>query len=228
MNFKYKAIAAFAAFLLLFGLLARITQLQTRVYQTELAKDSVEAVNSKTITRIQGDLQVAQRRIVQTELEKDSLSIALKTQSKVRASLLVTIDSLKGHVQTVVQKTDSTFTAKFPETHQPPFTVNATVDANIVQGIATLDFAVKIDPFKVGLDIGCGLAFNDVRPATITLVTPSFVTVSVDTVKQSREVCSPKPATSIHVGSIKTDAKLLGIGAILGAVAHWYFNRGDK
>lgn len=214
----------FVGFLLMVSLLLRISFLQNKVYQTEMAKDSIEAVSSVTIRTIKGDLQVAQHRIIQTEMEKDSLSKALKTATRIRATMSFQIDSLKASVRTVVVRDSGITSMDFPEIHKPPFKVKASVD--IVQDIATLDFTAKIDPFSVGLDVGCGTENNGVRPATATLITPKFVTVSVDSIKQSKEVCSPKPASIIQSGmGIAKKTSLFGSGIAVGLAIYHFFGR---
>lgn len=190
MTIADKGKLAIALFLLV-GLLSAatyISKLRETIYRTELAKDSIEAVNSQTVKV--GDTWM--RRAIQTELVADSLNKALKTKPKVIVKTEFVVTPVDGTVVAPIAVSDSLFEMKFHEV-KPPYTVDAAVIGNTLSKVGSLTYSVKLDPFKIGVRVDCGVETNGIRPATVGFETPTFIAVSLDTVRQSKEVCSLRP-----------------------------------
>jgi hypothetical protein len=162
------------------------------------AKDSVEAVNSRTVLLLAGKNRVYSRRVVQTKLERDSLARALRTETRLNASLTLVLDSVSGSSVSVSK--DGTYVF---HRYEGPYTLDAKV--TVTGDTGSLKFSIKQDPLGLGIRLECSESSTPVRSASILVLAPAGVTVSVDSASQSRDVCSGSSSPA-HTGISRTRA----------------------
>ena len=201
----------------------------TRTYQRKAMEgqfllDSVMAVNDTMRVSYALDRVRFERRIVQTEMKNDSINKRLKTESAVRLTLQYFVDSVYGvadHVDmddiegdTLPDVLNVTFSG-----YTPPFRVSGVTTLDFVEDTAGTTYKVSMDPFGINMRIECGkTAVNGVRPALALIETPKFVRVTMDTLRQDPDVCSPPPSIPI-VASKQANKLWLVVGFGVGAYA---------
>lgn len=179
------------------GHLQRTNQaLALRAYNDSAALDTTRrlALSRKDSIQILGDsLQGFTQLVVQVRQEKDQLDYALGIERKFRVHLTATIDTLRARLvpstAPVVTDSQGTRHASF-HVEQPTFTAALGVSVPSI-GPAVLDsLLVNPKPARLALRIGCGAANGDgVRPAHVTVTTPTWMTISMTTPEQAPEVC---------------------------------------
>jgi hypothetical protein len=193
------------------ALMANIHGLKNQLHTVALQKDSVEAAGSATVKL--NEVTWA-RRVVQLQFERDSIDKKLDAVSRLRAKVTV-VTQVVGDTQTVAPDTANhadTTVYKF-DSYKEPYRLNATVGV-VPNGAAKLDWRVTKDSSRYGVRLECGPEKNGVRPASIVFHASAYESVSIDSVEQSKEVCSPGAGTQ-NTGISRTRAYTeLGVVAV--------------
>lgn len=160
------------------------------------AADSTREISDRnaTLARIRGQgFEIVQRQVVQQTLRGDSLDRALQLQAKVNADLTFQLAELRTRstsTQPVVQTPEGVRSAEF-QVSQVPFTGSARVALPPAPAKGTLDLSLKVAPAMITQRIGCTDPDSQGgRSAFATIVTPSWLSVTIDRVEQSRDVCN--------------------------------------
>lgn len=168
-----------------------------RAENVELALDLDRSQAEKDSTRrvlrgLKGAFAFWQRRAFQTTLERDSLDEALGQESRARLAAELQVDSLRATAEAlvVVDTVTDTRSASF-DVRQEPFTVAADIRLPPPPSAGEIDLGVDVDPVALGVRLTCGESDGRVRPASVLLTTPEWLTARVDSVRQDPEVCNP-------------------------------------
>lgn len=178
-------VAALTILGLLLGQYALIRHYRGVAFRNALARDSVEAAADTTRRTLLGENTLYQRRIIQVSLERDALDKALKARSVARASTTLRLPV----VDTVLVAVSRADTATFTYDSIP---YHATVTVAWAD-TATARFRFRADSIWVRQRTTCGAPVRGIRPATLTYLTPSWVTLTVDSAVQSPLFCNPTP-----------------------------------
>lgn len=224
--FKLK-LAGLAALAIVFvSLLGRIVYLEYDRANIAFQADSVSA--EKDITHVIDLLNthVAYRRVIQLkEIEKNEINKKLQTESKLRAVAEAKIRRVNtGAKAPVVVQNDSTITYTFNITDTPPFdTLRLDFETPPPPDSASVTIVASFLPINLNIDAQCGQLKNGIRPAILSIQTPSWIGISLDTLHQSREVCNP----DIRVASSSVKKYVVGgvVGGILTASTIYYLTR---
>jgi hypothetical protein len=189
-----------------------------------LVRDSLEVANDSTrrltVAGYDTAISLWQRRAYQTEQRADFLDKKLKQESMAREQLSFVVDSLHTVLEGTVVDTGGVRSANF-HTYQAPFTVDLGVDlpAPPARGIARV--SVTTDTANVGVRLTCGKPVSGIRPANVTVSTPKWLTVRVDSASQDAGVCNVRKPTKLQrfVSGLK-DILKVGGGFALGAILH--------
>lgn len=167
--------------------------------------------------RALGDsLALTIRKVQQVSQKATALDSALGQVNKANYALTVRIDSLRVLSEAAVVRHSDTLTATF-QVEQPPYHVTAGVQLPQI-GTGRLDLGITQDPLPIRVKVACGsdLGFG-VRPAFVDVLTPKYVTVRLDSLLQTPEVCSPAPISAV---SRSVPAVWLILGALIMRVLH--------
>jgi hypothetical protein len=200
-----------------------------KTMEGQLLVDSLVAdADTTRVARALDDVQrqVFMRRAIQAEMKADALNKKLKTESSVRATLQFFVDSVyNGNADTNVDGLDGdtlpdVLNVEF-NGYTPPFKVSGVTIIDFVEDTAGTKYSVVMDPFKIGMRVECSnKAINGVRQATVLVDAPLFVRVSLDTLRQSPDVCSPPPSVPIATSSNRNKlwtALGFGVGVYVGS-----------
>ena len=176
-----------------------------------LRADSLEAVADTTRLLATRAGDVWARRLLQSELKADSLDKALKLKPKVVIRTEVVVDTLREYVTAPVIG-DSIRFAQF-HVRRDPFTVDADVILPPPPDNGSLSVRVALDPFTLGVRVGCGPRTGGVRSATATVEAPPWASISLDRVQGTPDVCNPKGSSG------RMSPWLLGAAAVAGWIA---------
>lgn len=176
----------------------RVRSLQAEAMDLSLHVDSLEvaADSTRELTRLAdglaSNLRIFQRRALQSELRADELDERLQEESRARLAAELQIDSLRARAEApvVVDTVTDTRSASF-DVRQEPFTVAAQVRLPPPPAPGEMDVSVDVDPIGLGVRLTCGETDGRVRPASVLLTTPEWLTARVDSVRQDPEVCNP-------------------------------------
>lgn len=208
----------------------RIASLKHKLYEADLAtvnaiaeRDSTRNVTNQLRGVLAAERAASERYIQQLELHRDALDKALKRASRVMFSMGIRIDSLNARLialgKNIHDDSAGTRTATFENYRKVPFTVQAKVSLPRPNtGVGTLDLTIKADDIWINGRVQCDnkrLA-SGVRKAVFLIDQPDWTHVSLDSLRQSREVCSDVSVTKEAASS--RAAKGAAAGAITGVV----------
>lgn len=179
------------------GHLQRSNQaLALRSYNDSAALDSTRRLADvlKGANRILGDsLEGVTRLVIQRTVERDQLDRALHQVPKVSVTLTLTMPSLR---VSQVPSTLPVLTDDQGTRHASFHVEHAAYSANLgvslpAAGAAVLDsLLVNPNPARLALRIGCQAANGDgIRPARVTVTSPTWMSISVTAAEQAPEVC---------------------------------------
>lgn len=209
------------------GMMARISYLKADRNRVAFVADSTMAANDITHKRELHDQSQFYRFMIQVaRLETDSLNRALKTESKLRASLQAKIRDTKTD-GTTVATTDSSDITRHAEwtLYEEPFTFHVEVEVSKPPLMSTVQLTATIDSIPLNVSVECGQPINNIRPATLTFTTPQWMEVRLDTLTQARNVCNEM--VRVPQTSMKKYAAWGTGGFIVGGLTY-YFIRGRK
>ncbi len=201
-------------------------RLQSAARRASLSADSTQAARDSTTSRavwlsaVSDSLRVYQRRIVQTRQRADSLDDALGIERAARYSIAAEVSELRTQIAaTVTEGGASVRTATF-RVRDAPFYVDARVTLPHPPGEGQMTVRVSLDTAVIEARVGCGLADGaGVRPATLSLIGPVWMTLRLGPLEQDPRVCSPeKPANETRRSLAELVARRVRIGVGYGAV----------
>lgn len=152
------------------------------------------ALSRKDSLRILGDsLRGVQRMVIQERIEHDALDRATRQSRVVDAQLAAIVATLARQItanQPVREDSSGTRTQTF-DVDTVPYHAHADVSLPKPPGRGTMALRVSIDEARLGLRVGCGQPNADgLRPANAQVITPWWLTVRVDSVRQDPDVCN--------------------------------------
>lgn len=170
--------------------------LALRAYNDSARADSSRQLADvlKDAKRVLGDsLAGATRLVVQQRQQNDQLDYALGVERTFRVALTARIDTLLAlAVPSVAPVAIDSLDVRHAMFHVEHQTFTATLGVSLpAAGPAILDsLLVNPAPARLALRIGCEPANGDgVRPARVTVTSPTWMAVSVGAAEQSPEVC---------------------------------------
>lgn len=184
------ALLGLTALGLLAGQWAMIRHYRTQALDAALARDSAEAAADTTRRILLGSLTLAQRRVIQVSLERDSLDRALKVRSVAHAATTLRLPVVDTVLVAVPRADTATFTYD-----SVPYHAAVTVAWT---DTATAHFRFRADSIWVRQRTVCGAPVRGIRPATVAYLTPSWVTLTVDSAQQSPLFCQPDLSVARH------------------------------
>lgn len=201
----------------------RVQRANARTYEADLGRANAEAkldTTRRLTSRLLGDTARAyQRLVVQERQRQDDLDRELRLTRVALVSVTTSIRRLEardvGGVTTTLP--DSSQETRFL-VREPPYTVDARIAHRSVTEPRLSALDVSLDSARIGARLSCGDRTGLVRPASLTLTTPTWLTARIDSVSQSPEVCSPPPRSTRRLSLGVT----LGYSAVLdsGRVHH--------
>lgn len=202
---------------------ARVNRAEQAAWRSQIVIDGLFAAADTTRVMHEKDKDLYIRRAVQAEMKVDALNKKLKTESSVRATLQYLVDSVYGAADVDDSGMDGDTLPDILNLpfsgYTQPYAVSGTATIDFVEDTAGVTYKVVMDPFKIGVRVECGKqAVNGVRPASMVIEAPSFVRVSLDTLRQAPEVCSPPLSVPVQTSSNRSK-----IWTILGFSAGTYF-----
>lgn len=179
------------------GRLQRTNQaLALRAYNDSAALDTSRSLllsRSDSIRLLGDTLRGATKLVGQLRQQNDALDRAMGVERTLRLAITATVDSLRAIAvpSTAPMVTDSQDTrhAAFHVEHGP---YTAQIGVSVPRtGAATLDsLVVKPQSARLALHVGCEPANGDgVRPARVTVTSPTWMAISVDGAEQDPDVC---------------------------------------
>jgi hypothetical protein len=179
----------------------RIAQLALERTNADAERDTTRAValSRKDSLRLLGDsLAMVQRLVVQRTQERDDVDKALHQVRVAKVTLEAKVDSLSvRHVASSAPvRTDSAGdrSASF-HVRREPFTADALVTLP-ASGPGALDLSVRLDSASLRARIGCGDARDGIRPALVTLETPTWLHATVTNAEQDTRLCNAQLSES--------------------------------
>lgn len=187
------------------------------------------ALENTRVAELLGDsLRLVEKQVVQAVQRRDALDAALGRERAARYAAIAVVDSVErmvaaadSRVRGVRDSTslNDTRTARF-DIRQAPYTIVADVDFPPPPDPARLRARVVVDPIPIEALVTCADVTDGAREATVSVETPSWVTVRLGTVAQSPDVCArPLPAMSrgMRWPWIPTRRLVVGVGRAWGA-----------
>ncbi len=183
-----------------------------RTLDAGLVSDSSDAVHDTTrlvvvdTTAASDSGLVWQRRAVQEAQRADALDGALHEERVARADVTV-----------IVPTVDTTIAMPRPGTsekiRQGPYSIEVDHTTPAAGDSApVLGLRVALDTLHLGVRIGCGTAARGgVRPASVSVLAPSWAQVRLDQVEQEPTVCQAPANNAGFVGRIRALTRRIGL-----------------
>lgn len=186
------------------------------------AADTTRRLSGRVLAVLGDSLAAYQRLALQNRIERDELDRALGSVSAVRSRLELTVRTLTargGTTAVVVDSATDTRTATFA-VDSVPFRVRASVALPPPPAPGRFAVTVALDPVRIEPRVTCGPAVDGIRPASLTVVTPPWITAEVVGVSLEPRVCNedygrPRgwrvPVVAVPIS--------FGLGALTGVLA---------
>lgn len=199
-----------------------LTHAHKQVADLSLKELNAQATADSTHHAMVVNQQLAERAAVQAALEKDSLANALHLRPVVHDTIMERIAPVQGQAEATL---DTARHAQF-KVDNPP--AHLQVDVIVQDTNVGMKYKLTFDPIPVGVRIGCGKPIaGGISPATVAVITPSWMTTELVQVHQEETVCNPQrytpPLPHRVGGTLLTITKFVGIGVgafLLGR--HWH------
>jgi hypothetical protein len=201
------------------GLWLRGEVWQGRAVANALALDSTQAMADYTRRVYQGDHVRQERRIVQAKLSRDSVDKQLKRTTTLLARLTAQVKPIDTVLVSQVTEDNNVRQARF-QTHTPPYTIEATAVLPPPPQQADLNLRIRLDPARLVMRSQCGQPVRGIRPATLMITGPQWLTFTVDSAQQEPLFCNSQIAKQMHGGGYYAvrGAGLAAVLAFLGSV----------
>jgi hypothetical protein len=225
-SFLFGVYAALTVLTVFAGQCARISYLKSDRDRIAVSEDSTIAANDSTHAAVVDSITTSfTRRVVQTELAKSALNKKLHTESKLRANAEVRIKRLTLSLDSSLAQTDSSYKAEFVGTKPPFDTLYVGVEVIPARNAAKWSVEASFRPFHLNADLQCGKPLNGIHPATLNVTGPSWMTISLDTIKQSKSICNPGVrVVQSHSGRKYIIGAVVG-GALVGSAVHFLHSK---
>jgi len=191
-------------------------RVEAEAKQAVLAQDTVEAARDTSralsIEGVLGDsLRATQRRAIQVEQRADKLDAALRMERVARDQLEASVVALRATVRTDTvsierdpgtpgTRGDGVRRAVF-DLRQEPYTVHSEVAIPAPPASGRMEVEVALDTLTLEVRVDCGIAPVDgVRPASLTVISPTWASIRLGRVEQTPTVCSPITARTSGAG----------------------------
>lgn len=238
------AIAAAGALLLLLGVqTCRLAEANERARDNAFRADSAEAVadTSRDVTaqlaKLIGDsVRASELRILQVTPDRDAVDRALARTSATVASLSATVRGLEA----VLTADTGTTTEDVEGVRRATFTIDSTpyrgtaaVTMPRLPAPASIALDLRLDTARIAPRIQCGAPVSGVRPASLLVTTPDWLTVTIDSVRSDPNVCNPEPE-QCRIGPRFLSVPcppwwaVAGASAIGGGIAGYQLSRSRK
>lgn len=212
-------ILAFTGLVLFAGVQTyRVAQAHRASEALAYVSDSLQVAADSTrrlqVAGLETSISLWQRRAYQGEQHADFLDKKLKQESAAREKLQLTVDRLVAQISAPVTVDPSDVRhADFHE-RKTPYTVDIGVDLPKPPAMGVARISVTTDTANVGVRLTCGKPVNGIRPASVTVSTPIWLNVHVDSAAQNTSVCNGTKPSKRWTGVV------FGLGAILGYFLH--------
>jgi hypothetical protein len=214
---RWKLSVAIAAVVALAVMGFRLHRAQLAHQAAVLRADSLEAANDRQRELFVAGLTLQARRIVQMALARDSVDRALKSESRARYRLGVTITELRAELAAgVVEDSGGNRSASF-HVRQAPYTVDADVALPAPPSEGTLALGITLDTLGLRARIGCGEEVSGVRPATFYMEGPTWASFHLLELEQDPAVCNAEKGLPPSSG-LRVPVWALGPATILGYI----------
>lgn len=175
-------------------LLWKIPHMEKDARSARFSADSIAAVADTTrklqIKMFGDSLSAFERRAVQTKIVADAFDKAVKKISAAVAGITVHIEPQAGSdTSVVVGDANNVRRAEF-HVEKTPFVADAKVILPPPPSKGTMDVAFALKPFSLGARIQCGEPVLGIRPATIAITTPPWMTATIESPKLEQRVCN--------------------------------------
>ena len=198
---------------------AAILAASNRSAERDTTRD-VARTNAQVAKLLGDSLHLVEKQVVQTTQMRDALDRALGRERAARYAATAVVDSL----ERLVAATDSVSrdardvrAANF-NVRQAPYTIVAEVEVPPPPDSARLRVKVAVDPIPIEARVTCADVGSGAREASVSVETPAWVRVKLETVAQAPEVCarSPTPSGERRLSWLATRRLVLGVGRAWG------------
>jgi len=160
------------------------------------ARDSTTnaaATNRRIATLLGDSLRLVKKQVIQVAQRRDALDKALGEERRASYAMTTAIDSVQRTMTAAVATS-----AIAPENRhadfvlrQSPYTVSAAVDMPAPPDSARLTVDIALDSIPIGVRVACAPPNSDgIRTASITALTPRWVSARLERVEQSPDLCA--------------------------------------
>lgn len=176
--------------------------------------DSIAAVNDTTrvisgraltaLQKLYGDsVRGFERRVLQLQPQKDALDRALERSTTANATLTARVRELEANATSSGSVTTTPEGDRKADFHvrQEPYTVGASVTLP-ASGPGRMAVRVALDSATIRPRLQCGQPVGGYSPASVILTTPDWLSVRVDSVQQSPDICNPPPRRRWYDGRL--------------------------
>jgi hypothetical protein len=187
------------------------------------AADSTRALHLR-LEVLGESLRVVQRRAVQTEQRADALdrALGLERVARVRLAARVAPITRSARSDTVVGETSEGERSAAFDVREAPYTVHAEVRLPPPPAAGMMAVRVALDTLGLEVRVSCGVPGEaGVRPATATVLGPSWATIRMTKVEQSPDVCAGaghRPAPNLFAAARRWLAERAGVAVGFGVV----------
>jgi hypothetical protein len=196
----------------------RLRSAAFRADSIQAARDTSRAV----LLSVAGDsVRTYERRIMQVHQRADSLDRALGTERAARFRITAEVTELRTRIAAqVTELPDGERSAAF-RARDGPYYIDARVTLPRPPGDGRMTLRVALDTAVLEARIGCGPpGAGGVRPATLALAGPAWMSARLDRLEQEPRVCSPTEPEDreSHTPFAVRMARRVRIGVGYGAV----------
>lgn len=194
-----------------------------RADSTAAAADQTRKVGERAqaaILKVLGDsLNGVERRAIQQQQRADALDRALGRERIARVEATARVAQLETILAGAPVREDSTARVADFTVRQAPYTVTATATLPRPPLTASLRLGVTLDPIPLHLRLGCGPADRSgIRPASATLIGPTWADLQLGTVEQSPDLCHSPALTSKGPSRLRWAL----FGAVAATAVRWF------
>jgi len=153
--------------------------------------DTTRAVNEKAKKVLGDSIAGVERRAWQSEIQRDALDLALRRVTAAMTNIIASVKDLKAVGTGKVSESPAGIRTAHFDIDSVPYHAKADVTLPAPPQSGTIALTVKLDAAKLGVRIQCGKAKDaGVRPATVTVSTPQWLTAEIDSSQFSPDVCN--------------------------------------
>lgn len=188
-----------------------------RADSTAAATDSTRAMVARAKKILGDSITGVERRAWQAKIQRDALDKALKRVTEAKTNVVVALKDLRvSDTTSRVLDSGDTRTATFT-VDSVPYHAVATVALPPAPKPGRFTLDIRSDPAKIGVRIQCGKPSGaGIRPATVGVTTPPWLSAQIDSPQFSPDVCNPEKEKGWKLPWWTAPVGLL-VGTLLGA-----------